>query len=128
MLSHVAMSVPEGTLTDRYRSDLLDFYGPKLGWREIVPFRRADRLTIAVGGSTYINVRERPNSMVTHGYEHIGVLVDSAETLARLWSELADAHIDIHLEPFTPNARGEGSFRFHHLLPMAVEVQFHAVG
>jgi catechol-2,3-dioxygenase len=128
MLSHVAMSVPEGTLTDRYRSDLLDFYGQKLGWREIVAFRLPDRLTIAVGGSTYINVRERPDSMVTYGYEHIGVLVDSADTLARLWSELADEHIDIHLESFAPNAQGEGSFRFQYLLPMAVEVQFHAVG
>ena len=128
MLSHVAMSVPEGTLTERYRSDLLDFYGRKLGWRELVSFRRPDRLTIAVGGSTYINLRERPHSMVTHGYEHIGILVDSAETLAQLWSDLADEQIDIQLQPFTPSTRGEGSFRFHHLLPMAVEVQFHAVG
>ena len=128
MLSRVAMSVPEGTLTDRSRFDLLDFYGQKLGWREIMSFRRQDRLTIAVGGSTYINLRERPHSMVTHGYEHIGILVDSAEKLAQLWSELTDEQIDIQLEPFTPNAQGEGSFRFRHLLPMAVEVQFHAVG
>jgi catechol-2,3-dioxygenase len=128
MLSHVAMSVPEGTLTDRYRSDLLDFYGPKLGWREIVAFRRPDRLTIAVGGTTYINVRERPDSMVTYGYEHIGILVDSAEKLSQLWSALANEQVEVHLEPFTPNARGEGSFRFRYLLPMAIEVQFHAVG
>jgi catechol-2,3-dioxygenase len=128
MLSHVAMSVPEGTLTDRYRTDLLDFYGPTLGWREIVPFRRADRLTIAVGGSTYINLRERSDSMVTHGYEHIGILVDSAEKLSQLWSALANEQVEVHLEPFAPNARGEGSFRFRYLLPMAVEVQFHAIG
>ncbi len=37
-------------------------------------------------------------------------------------------HVEVHLEPFTPNERGEGSFRFSYLLPMAVEVQFHDVG
>jgi catechol-2,3-dioxygenase len=128
MLSHVAMSVPEGTLTDDYRSALLGFYGRTLGWREMESFRRPDRITIAVGASSYINLRERPDSMVTHGYEHIGILVESAAKLSQIWSELASEPIEIHLEPFTPNERGEGSFRFRYLLPMAVEVQFHDVG
>lgn len=119
MLSLVATSVPEGTLTDRYRTDLLEFYGRTLGWREMESFRRPDRLTIAVGASSYTNLRERPDSMVTHGYEHIGILVESAERLAQLWSDLANQHVEAHLEPFTPNERGEGSFRFRHLLPMA---------
>jgi hypothetical protein len=52
-LSHVAMSVPEGTLTDEFRAELLGFYGRILGWTD-----------------------------------------------------------------------GGGSFRFRHLLPMAIEVQF----
>jgi catechol-2,3-dioxygenase len=128
MLSHVAMSVPEGTLTDDFRSDLLEFYGRTLGWREMESFRRPDRLTIAVGALSYINLRERPDSMVTHGYEHIGILVESAERLAQLWSAFANEHVEVHLEPFTPNERGEGSFRFRYLLPLAVEVQFRDVG
>jgi catechol-2,3-dioxygenase len=128
MLSHVAMSVPEGTLTDAYRADLLEFYGRMLGWQELESFRRPDRLTIAVGALSYINLRERPDSMVTHGYEHIGTLVESAERLAQLWSAFANEHVEVHLEPFTPNERGEGSFRFRYLLPLAVEVQFHDVG
>ena len=33
-LSHVAMSVPAGTLTDDYRTELLEFYGRLFGWRE----------------------------------------------------------------------------------------------
>lgn len=49
MLSHVAMSVPEGTLTDAYRSNLLEFDGRALGWREMESFRRPDRLTERVG-------------------------------------------------------------------------------
>lgn len=128
MLSHVAMSVPEGTLTDQYRSNLLEFYGRTLGWREMEAFRRPDRLTIAVDALSYINLRERPDSMVTHGYDHIGILVESAERLAQLWSDLASDHVEVHVEPFAPNERGEGSFRFRYLLPIAVEVQFHGVG
>jgi hypothetical protein len=64
--------------------------------------------------------------MVVHGYEHFGVLVGSAEDLRRLWAELADEDEDIHLERLSTNDDGEGSFRFRHLLPMAVEAQFFA--
>jgi hypothetical protein len=78
-LSHVAMSVPEGTLTEEYRARLLEFYGRMLGWHEMESLRLPDRLTVAVGSSSYISIRERPDSMVSHGYEHFGILVRSAE-------------------------------------------------
>ena len=125
-LTHVAMSVPDGTLTDAYRTRLLDFYGRVLDWGEMEALRRPDRLTVAVGASSYINIRERSDSMVTHGYEHFGVLVPSAEDFQRLWDDLANEQDDVELEPLSPNARGEGSFRFRYLLPMAVEAQFYA--
>jgi hypothetical protein len=125
-LSHVAMSVPEGTLTEDFRARLLDFYGRMLGWREMEELRLPDRLTLAVGRSSYVNVRERPDSMICHGYDHLGVLVGSADELRRLWQDLADDPGDVHLEPLTPNHRGEGSFRFRHLLPLAVEPQYYA--
>jgi hypothetical protein len=125
-LTHVAMSVPEGTLTDAYRVRLLEFYGRILGWHEMESLRLPDRLTVAVGPSSYINIRERPDSMVTHGYEHFGVLVRSAEDLQRLWADLDDEEHDVQLEPLSTNDDGEGSFRFRYLLPMAVEAQFYA--
>jgi len=124
-LSHVAMSVPEGTLTDVYRTRLLDFYGRTLGWREMESLRRPDRLTVAVGQFSYINVRERPDSMVTHDYEHFGVLLRSAQDLQDLWDDLAKGE-DVQLEPLSTSDQGEGSFRFRFLLPMAVEAQFFA--
>ena len=34
-LNHVAMSVLPGTLTDKWRAELLEFYSALLGWREI---------------------------------------------------------------------------------------------
>ena len=120
------MSVPEGPLTNEYRARLLEFYGRLLAWREMASLRRPDRLTIAVGDSSYINVRERADSMVSHGYEHFGVLVRSAEELQQLWAELASERFDVQLEPLSTNDGGEGSYRFRYLLPMAVEVQYYA--
>jgi catechol-2,3-dioxygenase len=125
-LTHVAMSVPEGTLTDAYRERLLEFYGRILGWREMESLRLPGRLTVAVGSSSYINIRERPDSMVTHGYEHFGVLVRSAEDLQELWAALDNEEDNVELEPLSTNEAGEGSFRFRYLLPMAVEAQFYA--
>lgn len=125
-LSHVAMSVPAGTLTDKFRTRLLEFYGRILGWSEMESLHRPDRLTVAVGGSSYINIREQPESMVSHGYEHFGVLVGSAHDLRTLWNDLANDEQDVHLEPLVPSGSGEGSFRFRFLLPMAVEAQFYA--
>ena len=74
-LSHVAMSVPAGTLTDEWRSRVLAFYGEVFGWHEIKSLRLPDRLTIAVGGE-YINVRERADAPKYSGYEHFGVAVE----------------------------------------------------
>ena len=74
--------------------------------------------------SSYINLRERPDSMVTHGYEHFGVLVRSAEDLRQLWADLANQEENVQLEPLSTNDDGEETFRFRHLLPMAVEAQF----
>jgi hypothetical protein len=124
-LSHVAMSVPSGTLTDEFRARLVDFYGRILGWYEIESLRLPDRLTLALGAPlNYVNVRERPDVMVCTGYEHFGVMVGSAEEFRRIWDSLSAEPGDVELEPFPDRADGGGSFRFRHLLPMAVEVQF----
>ncbi len=80
VLSHVAMSVPAGTLTDEYRSRVLEFYGRVFGWHEIESLRLPDRLTIAVGAN-YINVRERDDAATYTGYEHFGVSFPTAEEL-----------------------------------------------
>jgi len=123
-LSHIAMSVPAGTLTDAYRTELLDFYGRHFGWREIESLRLPDRLTMAVGGRTYINIRERPESMTCLGYEHFGLLVESPEDADRIWAILSGDDRELHLEPLSSGDEGYRSFRFRYLMPLAVEVQF----
>ena len=72
----------------------------------------------------YVNVRERAEVMMCTGYEHFGVMVGSAEDFRRIWDDLSHEAEDVELEPFPDRADGGGSFRFRHLLPMAVEVQF----
>jgi hypothetical protein len=122
-LSHIAMSVPPGTLTEDHRAALRGFYGRVFQWREIESLRLPDRLTFAVGGSCYINIRERAESMRCTGYEHFGVLVSSAEEVERLWADI-EAHPADILQPIKTGKEGSRSFFFQHLLPFAVEVQF----
>jgi hypothetical protein len=118
------MSVPAGTLTDEYRTKLLDFYGRHFGWREVVSLRLPDRLTMSVGGHTYVNIRERSESMRCHGYEHFGLLVESPDDVDQIWASLAADSGDLHLEPLARDDEGYRSFRFRYLIPLAVEVQF----
>jgi hypothetical protein len=123
-LSHVAMSVPVGTLTEAYRTEVREFYGRAFGWREMVALRRPDRLTLATGQASYVNIRERTDPMVCSGYEHVGVVVESPAQVDELWDELDALSDDLALTPLTTGAGGFRSFHFHHLLPLAVEVQF----
>lgn len=123
VLSHVAMSVPTGTLTDEFRDRVLDFYGRVFGWREMEEFRLPDRLTIAVGAS-YINVRERADAPVYNDYEHFGVSFPTAEELKAVWQRAHDdADAAVTLMPIEESADGFVMFRLRHLLPLTVEAQ-----
>ena len=123
-LSHIAMSVPRGTLSDDLRGELLAFYAKHFGWSEIESLRLPDRLTISVGGGTYVNVRERDTSMVCDGYEHFGLLLRSPDDVDEVWTTLSRDCPDVHLEPLDRGDDGYRSFRFRYLLPLTVEVQF----
>jgi len=123
-LNHIAMSVPPGTLSDEYRDELLRFYGSLVGWREIEALRLPDRLTLSVGGHTYVNVRERDDVMHTTGYEHFGIVVESSDAADRLWRQLDQDPHDLGLTPLGASENGYRSFRFRYLLPLAVEIQY----
>lgn len=123
-LSHIAMSVAEGTLTDEFRAELLGFYGDYFGWNEIEQLRLPDRLTMAVGRDCYVNIRERPESMICNGYEHFGLLVGSPEEADELWTRLDSEKREVNLESMSSRDDGYRTFRFRYLMPMAVEVQF----
>ena len=123
-LSHLAMSVPAGTLTEAFRAEVVAFYGRHFGWRDVESLRRPDRMTLSVGGRTYVNLRERSQSMTCHGYEHFGLLLQTPEDVDRVWADLAGDDRELHLEPLASGDEGDRSFRFRYLWPFAVEVQF----
>ena len=121
-LTHVAMSVPPGTLTDEFCAAVLAFYGEVFGWKSMDGFRQPDRLTIAVAPRAYVNLRERAD-FATIAYEHFGVMVESKDALDALRDAVASRGVAVEDSPASQ------LFRFKHLLPMAVEVQyFDAVG
>jgi hypothetical protein len=107
-ISHVAMSVLVGTLADEFRAELLRFYGGFFGWSELESLRRADRLTIAVGGGDYVNVRERARSAEYSGYEHFGLRLPSAEAVEAAWAALA---ADGRCAELDPLGVGENTYR-----------------
>ena len=123
-LNHLAMSFPEGTLTGEFRAEVRRFYGAHLGWAEIDRLELPDRMTMAAGGATYVNLRERADAMVCHGYEHLGVTVRSAAEADSLWEALAASDRDVELGEMNRGDDGFRSFRFRYLFPMAVEVQY----
>lgn len=122
-LSHIAMSVAEGTLTDGFRAEVVAFYDRHFGWSEMASLRRPDRMTVAVGGGDYVNIRERPDPMVTSGYEHFGLLLPTAESVEDAWSRLDGAAEDVQLEELNRGDDGYRHFRFRYLLPLTIEVQ-----
>ena len=123
-LNHVAMSFPPGTLTDEFRAEVRRFYGDLFGWEEIDELELPDRQTMATGGGTYVNLRERDDAMVCHGYEHLGVTVRSADDADAVYALLEASDRDIELGPRTVGDDGFRSFRFRYLFPLAVEVQY----
>lgn len=120
--THVAMSVAVGTLTPSFRADVLDFYSKLFGWQELSNVSTSDRLTIAVGRDAYINIREHEPPMVPGAYEHFGVSVRSAEEVHRLHTEVGA--LGVTASAIQEPVDGHPTFRFQHLLPMAIEVQF----
>jgi hypothetical protein len=123
-LNHLAMSVPRGTLSDEWRAEILDFYGPLLGWTELEALRQEDRMTLAVGHHTYVNIRERDDVMTCHGYEHFGIVMQTVDDADACWQSLSNESRDVNLSECTRGDDGYRVFRFRYLLPMAVEVQY----
>ena len=120
-LTHVAMAVPKATLTPELRSAILTFYGDVFGWREMKELSSTERLTIAFAPQAYLNVREIDEAAPL-AYEHFGVLVDSEQAVEELWHAVRARGASA--EPLERPVDGSPSFRFRHLLPMAIEVQY----
>jgi hypothetical protein len=118
------MSIPRGTLTSEFCEELLAFYSQHFGWTELESLRRPDRLTIAVGDGDYVNVREMDDCAAYTGYEHFGLRMPSSASVDEAWAALRDDRTCEELEPLEGTPGGYRHFRFRHLIPLTVEVQY----
>ena len=117
------MSVPAGTLTEQYRTEVLSFFGEHFGWSELESLRLADRMTISIGRGDYVNVREVEPAADYTGYEHFGLRLATPDAVEQAWSAIdADARAT-DLEPMQRGPDGYRQFRVRYLLPMTIEVQ-----
>ena len=117
------MSVPIGTLTERYRADVLSFFGEHFGWVELESLRRSDRMTIGIGHGDYLNVREVETAAAYTGYEHFGLRLASPEAVEDAWNAIAADGRAVELEPMQRGPDGYRQFRVRYLLPMTIEAQ-----
>jgi hypothetical protein len=78
-------------------------------------------MTLSVGGTTYVNIRERDVAMTCSGYEHFGVTMPTPESVEDVWNQLTDQGIDVG--ELSRGDDGYRSLKFRHLLPLSVEVQ-----
>ena len=62
--------------------------------------------------------------MVCHGYEHLGITLESADDTDALWNDLRADSRDLEVSEPEKGDDGFRVFRFRYLLPMTVEVQY----
>ena len=130
MLSHIAMTVARESYTEEYLSELTRFYQKTLGWRVDDNLSRPnERLFITIGNEQYLNVRSADEPMVTSGYEHLGIYLDTPEAVHDLHARvIAEAQPDNDLEiDKVVRVLYSGAlttFRFRYLMPLAIEVQY----
>ena len=117
------MSVPTGTLTDDYRASVLGFFGRHFGWTELTSLRLPDRMTIRVGGGSYLNIREREHAAAYSGYEHFGLALATPEAVEAAREAIEADPCGASVEPLERGPNGYRQFRLAYLLPMTVEVQ-----
>lgn len=130
--SHVALTVPSELFEPGPRGELLGFYHDVLGWSEDPRFERAgERILVrAPTNAQYITLRRADSPMVTSGYEHLGVVVDSAPEMHAIHERAARAgkpYPDLDLGPLRELYGGHLlTFRLRFRLPLTLEFQHFA--
>lgn len=83
--NHMELTLPRGTLDDRFRADVKRCYGDVLGWTTMdVPL--LDQLTcyLAPDDGQFILLAESDAPLSSPGYDHLGLHVDSREQVDEL--------------------------------------------
>jgi hypothetical protein len=127
--SHVAVTVGREMFVGAAREQLLLFYRDVFGWQEnpglAIPGERI--LLRAPTDVQYVTIRAADAPMVTSGYEHLGILVETEAELHEIHQRAAaftSRFPDLQLDPVKTGYGGAlVSFRCRFRLPLTMEVQ-----
>ena len=129
--NHVALSVPEESLDEKGRADLLAFYGEVFGFTEMPTLTRDRSLLVlrAHSNEQFVYIHANPDPMTCPSMDHFGM---SVQTPAELDGMLERAHKfrdrDNRVEIVEKQAEDFKVLQLHSfyvrfLLPMMIEVQ-----
>ncbi|MBM3661184.1 MAG: hypothetical protein FJW95_17005 [Actinobacteria bacterium] len=128
--NHMELTLPRGTLTDEFRSQVADFYGGVFGWAaSTVQVVGQDCLYLHVDEGQFILCAEVDNPIQSPSYDHLGLLMDTRAEVDAALDEIksraaTDDRIrikeyeDLVMERVTVHA-----FYVKHLLPIYFDVQ-----
>jgi len=128
--NHMELTLPRGTLTEEFRTDVADFYGGVFGWNaSSVKVVGQDCLYLHVDEGQFILCAEADAPMQSPSWDHLGLCMDTrAEVDAALAAIKARAaaddririkeYEDLVMERVTVHA-----FYVKHLLPIYFDVQ-----
>ncbi|NNE73689.1 MAG: hypothetical protein HKN26_08510 [Acidimicrobiales bacterium] len=82
------LTLPPGTLTDGFRTDVDAFYADVLGWQnKMVPILGTHGYLMQPDSGQFILLLESDDHMQSPGYDHLGLLADSRAEVDRIMAE-----------------------------------------
>jgi len=130
--NHMELTLPQGALDDRTRSEIARFYGDLFGWNSLeVPILGQKALLLRTDEETsqFILVAESRKPLEVPGYDHLGLLmetraeVDRALEGVRRWRERDDR---VRIKEYEDLDQGDvtvHAFYMRYLLPIWFAVQ-----
>jgi hypothetical protein len=130
--NHMELTLPQGALDDRTRSEIARFYGELFGWHSLdVPILGQKALLLRTDEETsqFILVAESRKPLEVPGYDHLGLLletraeVDRALEAVRRWREQDDR---VRVKEYDDLDQGDvtvHAFYVRYLLPIWFDVQ-----
>jgi hypothetical protein len=132
VFNHVAVSVPPGTLDEKGRREIVDFYSEVFDWQEL-DVMTVDRKRLVLGAyllEQFVFIHADDDPMQAPKMDHFGMGVATEEELDTYLARAKEYQrrdprvriIDKHTDDFTRLSLV--SFYVGYLLPLMVEVQY----
>ncbi len=131
--NHMELTFPHGTLTAKTRAEIDDFYGSVFGWgamdTEIVG-QLCHLLKVDDRAQQFILLAESNKPLSSPGYDHLGLLQESASEVAELLArckayQARDPRLLIkEYEPLVNPTSTVHAFYVKYLLPIWFDVQY----